>query len=60
MTFGLEQLSPPGEGSNYHDWEFAIRGVVMDAEYFPVLKGERVDHIPASAWERSNSLLCSC
>ncbi|KAG0150347.1 hypothetical protein CROQUDRAFT_88143 [Cronartium quercuum f. sp. fusiforme G11] len=50
MTSGLEPLSPPGSGSNYHDWEFAIRAIVMGAGYLPVLLGKKEDLVPQAVW----------
>ncbi|KAG0148208.1 hypothetical protein CROQUDRAFT_105922 [Cronartium quercuum f. sp. fusiforme G11] len=59
MTAGLEPLSPLGAGSNYHDWEFAIRAIVMGAEYLPVLLRKKEDSLSEAVWTHQNNSLCS-
>ncbi|KAG0145762.1 hypothetical protein CROQUDRAFT_133554 [Cronartium quercuum f. sp. fusiforme G11] len=57
MMAGLKPLPPPGAGSDYHDWEFAICTVVMGAEYLPVLLGKKEDTVSQAGLDMPKQLI---
>lgn len=57
---GLTILGPPGDDSNYGNWELAMSGSIIGAGLAHVLNPKlRDDAQPAFQWNQQNNVICS-